>query len=656
MIFSKTRYVVLLASLLAALVFGQIPRIMNYQGKLTNPSGIAIEGDYSIDFRIYAVETGGSYIWHQTKTVAVTHGLFDVQLDLSINGGDTLSFARPYWITIQIASDPEMLPREKLAPVSYAYRATYSDTAEYAEGGALPTGTENQVIRKNASEWEATSSMVIESSGDVGIGITSPSSKLDVAGDIFVHDKTLLFTDPENSDALMGLQASDLDFPDYGLAIRTAVDPPSGEPLFRVMSSTGSERLRVEHNGALNTSNLLAVHGTGNSYILGDLGVSTTTPAAKLDVDGVSYLGYSFLRSSGQVELGMLGTGDRYSFIDFHGDDTHTDNALRFIRSNTGENAPTYISHSGSGSLILEAEDGGDIRFTTNGRIGIGTTTPDASAAVEIVSNLGGLLIPRMTEAQRDAINVSGNPDSDLIFNTTTACFEFHYAGSWYELGCAEVEFVSCGDPIGFTYNGSYVIYGTVEHNGECWLDRNLGATQVATASNDYLAYGDIFQWGRGDDDHQSITWTGSASGTPDHGTTSTLSSSDDPGHSLFVTTNTAPRDWRNPQNATLWQGESGTNNPCPEGWRLPTSAEWETERATWSPSTCAGAFSSPLKLPAAGYRYYIDGVLSNTSGSGVYWSSTVSGNDANAVSFSSSTGIYPLHRASGNSVRCIKD
>ena len=37
-------------------------------------------------------------------------------------------------------------------------------------------------------------------------------------------------------------------------------------------------------------------------------------------------------------------------------------------------------------------------------QVGINTNTPDASSALEIESTTGGILIPRMTEAQRDAI------------------------------------------------------------------------------------------------------------------------------------------------------------------------------------------------------------------------------------------------------------
>jgi uncharacterized protein (TIGR02145 family) len=182
---------------------------------------------------------------------------------------------------------------------------------------------------------------------------------------------------------------------------------------------------------------------------------------------------------------------------------------------------------------------------------------------------------------------------------------------------------------------------------GKTWMDRNLGALQVATSSTDAAAYGYLYQWGRLSDGHQART----------SGTTTTLSSTDNPGHSDFIFAPTSPNDWRSPQNTNLWQGVSGTNNPCPAGYRLPTKAEWDAERLSWSSNNAAGAFASPLKLPVAGARFYDCGLLHEVGYQGYYWSSTVNITNSDYLFFYSSYAkMENMFRAWGFSVRCIKD
>ncbi len=190
---------------------------------------------------------------------------------------------------------------------------------------------------------------------------------------------------------------------------------------------------------------------------------------------------------------------------------------------------------------------------------------------------------------------------------------------------------------------------------GKIWMDRNLGAEQVATSSTDALAFGDLYQWGRGADGHQCRN----------SGTRSTLSALDQPGHDDFilVPSTSTTDDWRNPQNNNLWQGISGINNPCPTGFRVPTEAEFRLERLTWSSNTSAGAFNSVLKLPLAGFREQTGAVSLVTEGSpyGFVWSSTFS--SGTTVTRAEAFAYYPERayenpyaRARGYSVRCIKN
>jgi len=200
----------------------------------------------------------------------------------------------------------------------------------------------------------------------------------------------------------------------------------------------------------------------------------------------------------------------------------------------------------------------------------------------------------------------------------------------------------------GDTFIWNDLEYGVVEGaNGRLWLDRNLGATRVATSPTDSEAYGDLYQWGRLTDGHEKRT----------SGTTSVLSTSDVPGHGDFITNSVSPYDWRNPQNDNLWQGVEGINNPCPPGWRLPTAEEWDTERLSWSTNNGEGAYNSPLKLPFGGYRFYYNGSIWDTGYSGNYWTSTVDGILVKYLSFTGGpVEIYSGFRTSGYSIRPIKD
>ncbi|WP_241330152.1 hypothetical protein [Chryseobacterium arthrosphaerae] len=63
-----------------------------------------------------------------------------------------------------------------------------------------------------------------------------------------------------------------------------------------------------------------------------------------------------------------------------------------------------------------------------NGAVGINTTTPNPNSVLDVVSgnNNKGILIPRLTEAQRDAIVINKATDNGLtIYNTTENCLNY---------------------------------------------------------------------------------------------------------------------------------------------------------------------------------------------------------------------------------------
>ncbi len=78
--------------------------------------------------------------------------------------------------------------------------------------------------------------------------------------------------------------------------------------------------------------------------------------------------------------------------------------------------------------LLISSVSHAQNKFPANGAAGIGTTSPNASSLLEVKSTTKGVLLPRMTKAQRDAI---GSPvDGLLIYQTNNTPGFYYYKGS----------------------------------------------------------------------------------------------------------------------------------------------------------------------------------------------------------------------------------
>jgi uncharacterized protein (TIGR02145 family) len=206
-----------------------------------------------------------------------------------------------------------------------------------------------------------------------------------------------------------------------------------------------------------------------------------------------------------------------------------------------------------------------------------------------------------------------------------------------------------------------------VSKTGKIWMDRNLGASRVATSINDIESYGDYYQWGRLADGHEKMN----------SGIITKLSSTDIVGNGSFITfpsiggfndvffsfsSQVNSLDWRLNHNDNLWQGGvNSLNNVCPVGFRLPTEDEWIEESLTWTWTTSdhVGSMNSPLKLPTSNFRSYSGDFYRNGLNNGYYWSSSRKAGSTKSyyLTFDRAGITYDeTIRAYGFSVRCIKE
>ncbi len=262
-----------------------------------------------------------------------------------------------------------------------------------------------------------------------------------------------------------------------------------------------------------------------------------------------------------------------------------------------------------------------------NPTIALPTKTVETGTQSSLESRITGLSISTVYYVRAYATNSYGTTYGNQISFTNHDPFY-----SMYPSGT-----VFCIDQVTPVYDV------TNPNTGKTWMDRNLG-TIVGNEVGDIVNHdGDLYQWGRRADGHQCRN----------SATTPTLSSTDQPNHNNFIigSSTTSISNWRNPHNPNLWQGANGINNPCPAGYRLPTSSEINNEFSNWN--------TSPLKyLTESGVRLGSNGQTMNTGSFGHNWTSSV--DNYNQSYYIDSGGPVPqllAHpRNYGMSIRCIKN
>jgi hypothetical protein len=131
-----------------------VPKMMNYQGYLTDTLGVPVNDSLDMDFRIYTAQTGGNNLWQETHTdVPIEQGIFHVLLGSNTAIPDSVFTSNTdRWLQYTVDGQ-SMSPRTRIASAGYAYMATYSDTAEFARNIASDEWSVIDSVLYTSSQW-----------------------------------------------------------------------------------------------------------------------------------------------------------------------------------------------------------------------------------------------------------------------------------------------------------------------------------------------------------------------------------------------------------------------------------------------------------------------------------------------------------------------
>jgi hypothetical protein len=440
----------LLVFCLASTIQAQPPRLINYQGVLTDAGGAAVgDGFYSVTFRLYEVDAGGTEIWTETQAVEVNKGIFNVVLG-NITPLD-IPFDAMYWLGIAVEAEPELGPRVPLTSSAYSINsmgvtgytnvvppegnvgigtptpahplhistenmtglridghlaASWTNITVNAAGGAsLPSyeyyrqnGYRARTFLDNEDDWHLQLGgdrrlSVSSVAGFVGIGIEEPLERLDVDGAI-----RLGTTGETNAGAI---RWSGSDFEGYNGSAWQSLTATGGS------LPAGSAGQTLRHNGSDWTANSLLYNDGTN------IGIGTTNPQQALHVDGIA----QFDLGSGQISMSTPGGWPGLIAFAPGGDrrDIVFDDNRMYLAASSSASAPP-----GTNGIIL----------FESGQIGIGTNTPADKVHISDTGPTYVNIDAPSGFASGVTLSVDGTPEWSILYNPAEGTLQMYKDGS----------------------------------------------------------------------------------------------------------------------------------------------------------------------------------------------------------------------------------
>lgn len=243
-----------------------VPSLIAYQGRVSNSTGTLVGAGTPVNrtviFRIWGHQSNSTVndlLYSEQQTVTISEGEFSVLIGQgtavtgtplgyseTAKGPSTVTIAsanvfggalRYLGVTIDdgtTAADPEVSPRQQLVTSAYAMRAKFAES-----------------VGSNGN-----STLTVTDAGNIGIGQSSPGFPLNFASTL--GDKISLWGTSGNS---------------YGFGIQSS--------LLQIHTSSSTDDVAFGYGSSASMTETMRIKGNGN------VGVGTSSPSAKLDVNGV---------------------------------------------------------------------------------------------------------------------------------------------------------------------------------------------------------------------------------------------------------------------------------------------------------------------------------------------------------------------------------
>ena len=395
-----------------AVAWAAMPAMLNYQGRVAESSGKPVQGALTMTFRLYGAESGGSAMWSEDHTLALAeadNGIFNVILG-ETTPLTTMDFNSSLWLSIQIAGDSEMTPRQRLTATGYAMNADKLDALDSTSfmrtdvdtstsGKLTITRAGTALLIKPVTDPVSTTKMVdLQNAAGTSKFSVDAAGNVSVAGDLSVSGSiagSTTITGTTNASWNIG-SAMDATTKDVSVLFGQTTGQKS-----IVYKGTGTQDFAFSDPIRLKTQSALRLEDAGSSYV----GLKAPTSATTYTMTLPSAVG-----SAGQV-LSTDASGN-LSWVSSSG----VTGAITQITAGTGL---TGGGSSGNVTIALSTPvsvtNGGTGAgsFTSNGVVYGGATLTSTSAGTT------GTVLHGNTGAAPSfsAVNLSADVTSTLPLN-----------------------------------------------------------------------------------------------------------------------------------------------------------------------------------------------------------------------------------------------